>query len=111
MTTPKHYPNRLREWRLSRQWSLDTVAKKMHSTITTVARHETAMNEMTVAQLYRYAALYGVPIEELLAPRPQPADMTIVAIMRLCHRLDSDGRAQAHRVVSALLPEGKASRH
>jgi transcriptional regulator with XRE-family HTH domain len=60
-------PNRLREHREAKGWSLEQLAEKTGHKAQTVARHETVPGQMTLGQMERYATILGVRPEEMLA--------------------------------------------
>jgi transcriptional regulator with XRE-family HTH domain len=62
----KHYPNRLRHWRQERGLSLEKLADLTNQKHQSVARHETGLNQMTVAQMELYAKALQIKPEELL---------------------------------------------
>ena len=74
-------PNRLREWREHRGLSRAAVAELMQSKAVTVAKHETGGNEMSVATFLRYAKIYDVRFEDLLASsRVSPSLQALIDI-------------------------------
>lgn len=60
-------PNRLREHREAKGWSLEDLAEKTGHKAQTVARHETVPGQMSVGQMEAYAKVLGVRAEEILA--------------------------------------------
>lgn len=62
----KDFPNRLREWRTVRGYSLQTLADLTHQKHQSVARHETGENQITMAQMEAYAKVLNIKPEELL---------------------------------------------
>jgi transcriptional regulator with XRE-family HTH domain len=73
-------PNRIREWRLTRQMKPRELAARMQSNKQTLSRHETGKNEMTLATLERYAEVLGVYVEQLL-PEHHRAPRTLESIL------------------------------
>jgi transcriptional regulator with XRE-family HTH domain len=66
-------PNRLREWRKQRGLTMAEVAEKIEVKTATVARHETGGAQVTLGQLYDYARIYRVRVEDLLTTGASPA--------------------------------------
>jgi transcriptional regulator with XRE-family HTH domain len=62
----KDFPNRLREWRTARGYSLQTLADLTNQKHQSVARHETGENQITLAQMEAYAKVLSIKPEELL---------------------------------------------
>lgn len=77
MSSDKQIPpppaNRLREWRKLRGLSMAEVAEKLDVKTATVARHETGGAQVTLGQLYQYAGVYRVRVEDLLGTSASPA--------------------------------------
>ena len=102
-------PNRLREHRLAKGWSLETLADKTGQRSQTVARHETIHGQMSLLQMERYAALLGVRPEEILATSDrvperlkalvefasQLSDAELDRLLRLGRALTADDSAAA----------------
>lgn len=65
-TAERPYPNRIREWRVRRGYSIEEFADRVGAKRATVHRHETGGNEMTLAALERYARALTVTVENLL---------------------------------------------
>lgn len=62
----KHFPNRLREWRTARGYSLLRLAELTGQKHQSVARHETGLNQITLVQMETYAKALNIKPEELL---------------------------------------------
>lgn len=54
------YPNRLRDLRAERGWTLENVAEYMGLTVPAVSRHEAGNRSLDGALIDRYSTLYGV---------------------------------------------------
>ena len=62
----KVFPNRLRGWRQGRGLSLEKLGELTGQKHQSVARHETGLNQMTLAQMELYAKALQIKPEELL---------------------------------------------
>lgn len=62
----RDFPNRLREWRNARGYSLLRLAELTGQKHQSVARHETGENQITLAQMEAYAKVLNIKPEELL---------------------------------------------
>ena len=79
----KEYPNRLREWRTERGYSLLKLAELTGQKHQSVQRHETGENQITLAQMEAYARALSIRPEELLndAVRITPHMRELIGIL------------------------------
>jgi transcriptional regulator with XRE-family HTH domain len=103
----------LRRLRMERGWSQEEVARRMAAygydswRQSTVGRTETAQRPLRLNEAVHLAALFGVPIMQLLTPLPLRLDLLDEEI-----RLTEEGLASARRAADELRPAlYKAQQH
>jgi len=99
-TARRAYPNRIREWRVKRGYSIEEFAARVGTKRTTLHRHETGSNEMTLATLERYAEELEVRVEELLNDGARVDDATRVLAQKLAELAPAE-RQRALRMIEA----------
>lgn len=99
-TAKRTYPNRIREWRVLRGYSIEEFADRVGTKRATLHRHETGENEMTLAALERYARELGVKVEELLRDSARIDDETR-AVAEALAKLDAGERRRAIAILEA----------
>lgn len=89
-TGAKPFPNRLREIRTARGWTLDYVAEKLNTTGATISRRESGKMDLSSADIAAYIRLfdvsYGEIYPDMARDSPPIADLT-PEINRLCDEL------------------------
>lgn len=102
-----HFPNRLREWRNARGYSLEKLAGLTNQKHQSVARHETGANQMTLVQMELYAKALQIKPEELLnnSLRISPAIRDLVALLENLPPTEQERLLSMTRAFAAPPPE------
>jgi len=100
------YPNRIRELRTARDWSLDTLAAKVGCSKVQVSELERGMIQLTVEWMRRIAPALDVTPAELLTPTDNPlllseAERVLIERYRAA---SADQKESLTRVTEALIP-------
>jgi len=100
------YPNRIRELRESREWSLDTLAAKVGCSKVQVSELERGLIQLTVEWMRRIAPALGVTPADLLTPNDNPLLLSEAERMLIerYRAATPDQQESLSRVTEALIP-------
>jgi transcriptional regulator with XRE-family HTH domain len=72
-----HFPNKLRQLRLERKWSLETVAFEVGTSLNYVSQMERGTRQMTPKWARKFAAVFGISIADLLNAEDNPHALNV----------------------------------
>lgn len=81
MEEEEHYPNRIREWRKAREWTVEELAEKTGLSVSYVSRLEHGARNLSLKNLNLFAAALEVAKSDLLPQTNEEASKNIVAVM------------------------------
>lgn len=93
----KNFPNRLREWRMARGYSLKKLGELTAQKHQSVARHETGENQITLDQMQLYAKALSIKPEELLNGSVRISD-EMRELLEIYESLPTDARVRFLRM-------------
>lgn len=100
------FPNRIRELRTARDWSLETLAQKVGCSKVQISELERGVIQLTVEWMRRISDPLGVTPADLLSPSDNPLLLSEPErqIIERYRSATPDQKASLERVTDALLP-------
>lgn len=100
------FPNRIRELRTARGWSLEALAQKVGCSKVQISELERGLIQLTVDWMRRIAEPLGVTPAELLAPSDNPLMLseTERGLIERYRSATPDQQQSLERVTEALIP-------
>ena len=104
--TTENLPNRIREWRLRKNFTLVGLAKEMRTTHGQIQKMEVGERPVTLAWLDRFAAALDVSVGELLHPSQNPRlpNPRQAALLEMLERGGEQAMRTAEAVAEAARP-------